>query len=145
MGIVGIGHTRFGNSSEYDLADVLAYAALSFFPYDLLVSWREQSAKLSHPGLSAFVVAGSCGGVVGCSVKLVTEVAIAAPVGALLGLSFARVRIASAFALNGVPTGVLLTAGVAARAVGLAAWVVGLAGGSAVEAAALVAKVSERM
>ena len=27
VGIVGIGHTRFGNSSEYDLADVLAYAA----------------------------------------------------------------------------------------------------------------------
>jgi acetyl-CoA C-acetyltransferase len=27
VGIVGIGHTRFGNSSEYDLGDVLAYAA----------------------------------------------------------------------------------------------------------------------
>ncbi len=27
VGIVGIGHTRFGNSSEYDLADMLAYAA----------------------------------------------------------------------------------------------------------------------
>lgn len=27
VGIVGIGHTKFGNSSEYDLADVLAYAA----------------------------------------------------------------------------------------------------------------------
>lgn len=27
VGIVGIGHTRFGNSSEYDLADVLAFAA----------------------------------------------------------------------------------------------------------------------
>jgi len=27
IGIVGIGHTRFGNSSEYDLADVMAYAA----------------------------------------------------------------------------------------------------------------------
>jgi len=27
VGIVGIGHTRFGNSSEYDLADVLSYAA----------------------------------------------------------------------------------------------------------------------
>ncbi len=27
VGIVGIGHTRFGNSSEYDLADVMAYAA----------------------------------------------------------------------------------------------------------------------
>lgn len=27
VGIVGVGHTRFGNSSEYDLADVLAYAA----------------------------------------------------------------------------------------------------------------------
>jgi acetyl-CoA C-acetyltransferase len=28
VGIVGIGHTRFGNSSEYDLADVMAYAAI---------------------------------------------------------------------------------------------------------------------
>jgi acetyl-CoA C-acetyltransferase len=27
VGIVGIGHTRFGNSSEYDLADIMAYAA----------------------------------------------------------------------------------------------------------------------
>lgn len=27
VGIVGIGHTIFGNSSEYDLSDVLAYAA----------------------------------------------------------------------------------------------------------------------
>jgi acetyl-CoA C-acetyltransferase len=27
VGIVGIGHTRFGNSSEYDLTDVMAYAA----------------------------------------------------------------------------------------------------------------------
>ncbi len=27
IGIVGVGHTRFGNSSEYDLADVMAYAA----------------------------------------------------------------------------------------------------------------------
>lgn len=27
VGIVGIGHTRFGNSSEYDLADVMAYAS----------------------------------------------------------------------------------------------------------------------
>ncbi len=27
VGIVGIGHTRFGNSSEYDLSDVLSYAA----------------------------------------------------------------------------------------------------------------------
>lgn len=27
VGIVGIGHTRFGNSSEYDLGDLLAYAA----------------------------------------------------------------------------------------------------------------------
>ena len=27
VGIVGVGHTRFGNSSEYDLADVMAYAA----------------------------------------------------------------------------------------------------------------------
>ncbi|MDT4761655.1 thiolase C-terminal domain-containing protein [Sphaerochaeta sp. PS] len=27
VGIVGIGHTKFGNSSEYDLSDVLSYAA----------------------------------------------------------------------------------------------------------------------
>ena len=27
VGIVGIGHTRFGNSSEYDLCDVLSFAA----------------------------------------------------------------------------------------------------------------------
>jgi len=27
IGIVGVGHTRFGNSADYDLADVMAYAA----------------------------------------------------------------------------------------------------------------------
>ena len=31
IGIVGIGHCRFGNSSEYDLVDVIAYSANDAF------------------------------------------------------------------------------------------------------------------
>ena len=31
VGIVGIGHCRFGNSSDYDLVDVIAYAANAAF------------------------------------------------------------------------------------------------------------------
>jgi VanZ family protein len=89
---------------------VLAYAALSFFPYDLLVSSREVAAKLANPGLSAFVVAGACGGAVGCAVKLGVEVAIAAPLGALLGLAFPRLRAGSAFAL-GLAVGAVIEAG----------------------------------
>ena len=31
VGIVGIGHCRFGNSSDYDLVDVIAYSANDAF------------------------------------------------------------------------------------------------------------------
>jgi acetyl-CoA acetyltransferase len=31
IGIVGIGHCRFGNSSDYDLVDVIAYSANEAF------------------------------------------------------------------------------------------------------------------
>lgn len=86
---------------------VLAYAALTFFPYDLLVSTRELGAKLANPGQVGLVVAGSCGGFVGCSVKLGAEAVIAAPLGALLGLAFPALRAGAALAL-GAAVGVVI-------------------------------------
>lgn len=79
---------------------LLAYGALSFFPYDLLVSTKELSDKLADPTRSAWLLSGSCGGVVGCSVKLGAEVALAAPLGALLGFVFHTMRVPTAFAVG---------------------------------------------
>jgi VanZ family protein len=89
---------------------VLAYLALAFFPFDLLVSTRELTAKLANPGQSAGVFAGSCGGFVGCSAKLAVEVVMAAPLGALLGLAFPKLRMGTAFVL-GLLTGALIEVG----------------------------------
>ncbi len=75
---------------------VLAYVALTFFPFDFLVSSSELAAKLANPGQVAPVVAGSCGGFVGCSVKLAAEAVVAAPLGALLGLAFPALRLGTA-------------------------------------------------
>lgn len=79
---------------------VLAYLVLAFFPFDLLVSTRELTSKLANQGQSAIVFAGSCGGVVGCSAKLAVEVVMAAPLGALLGLAFPKLRVGAAFVLG---------------------------------------------
>lgn len=86
---------------------VLAYAALTFFPYDVLVSSNEVAAKLANPGQVAPVVAGTCGGVVGCSVKLAAEAIVAAPLGALLGLAFPALRLGTAVAW-GMAAGVVI-------------------------------------
>ena len=37
VGIVGVGHTRFGNSSEYDLADIMAYAETDALIEDVFI------------------------------------------------------------------------------------------------------------
>jgi VanZ family protein len=89
---------------------VLAYAALSFFPYDVLVSSAELAEKMSNPARSGFVFAGSCGGALVCSVKLITEVALAAPLGALLGLAFPALGIGGALML-GLAAGLAIEVG----------------------------------
>ncbi len=78
----------------------IGYLAYSLFPFDFLVSTAELQAKLTQSGRAAWLLADSCGGVVGCSVKLAAEIALAAPLGALAGLAFARLRVRSAFAIG---------------------------------------------
>ena len=76
----------------------LAYGALALFPFDLLVSAQELTAKLANPGLVGWGVAGGCGGALGCSLRLGVEAAAVMPLGALLALVFVRLRVVSAFA-----------------------------------------------
>lgn len=75
----------------------IAYLGYSLFPFDFLISAAELREKLSHSDRAAFLIAGSCGGVIGCTVKLTAEIALAAPLGALAGLAFAGLRTRSAF------------------------------------------------
>ncbi len=78
----------------------IAYLAYSLFPFDFLVSSAELHAKLTQSGRTAWLFAESCGGVVGCSVKLGAEIALAAPLGALAGLAFPKLRAGSAFGIG---------------------------------------------
>ena len=65
---------------------VIAYLALSLFPFDFLVSAAEIAEKLGNPDRMALFVTASCGGVFSCSGKLLSEVLIAAPLGVFLGI-----------------------------------------------------------
>ena len=78
----------------------IAYVAYALFPFDFLLSTAELRAKLTESGRAAWLLADSCGGVVGCSVKLSAEIALAAPLGALAGLAFARLGVGAAFAIG---------------------------------------------
>ncbi len=89
---------------------VLAYFALAFFPFDLLVSRQELADKLADPTRVAWGVAGSCGGALVCTVKLGTELLIAAPIGALLALALPRLGLGAAIAV-GLALGAVVEAG----------------------------------
>lgn len=65
---------------------VIAYLALSLFPFDFLVSATEIAEKLGNPDRIALFVTASCGGIFSCSGKLLSEVLIAAPLGVFLGI-----------------------------------------------------------
>jgi len=65
---------------------VLAYLALSLFPFDFLVSAREISAKVAGDLGPAWMFSSSCGGAVRCTAKLFAEIALAAPLGVFLGM-----------------------------------------------------------
>jgi VanZ family protein len=78
----------------------IGYLAYSLFPFDFLVTAAEWRAKLAQTGHLGWLLAGSCGGAVNCSVKLGAEVMLAAPLGALLGLAFPRIGFRFAFLLG---------------------------------------------
>jgi len=115
---------------------LIAYLAISLFPYDFLVSRAELADKLASPGAWAPLVAGSCGDTLHCGVKLLAEVLVAAPLGFLLRMASpgrSSLGLASAFAWGAlwglaieglqlfVASGVTQGISVLTRAVG-AAW-----------------------
>jgi glycopeptide antibiotics resistance protein len=69
---------------------VLAYIALSLFPYDFTVSGQVLAAKLAN-GRASWLWA-ACGGGFICLVKLIAEVVAVMPIGALLGMLFRQDR-----------------------------------------------------
>jgi VanZ family protein len=76
----------------------LAYLAYSLFPFDFLVSASELGAKFAHSERFAFIAAGSCGSALGCSVRLVAEVLLAVPLGALAARAFPQLGVGVALA-----------------------------------------------
>lgn len=68
---------------------VLAYAALSLFPYDFLLTYEEWQAHLASDKVGWLFVP-SCGG--GCVWKLIPEVLVFAPIGILGVLAFAKMQ-----------------------------------------------------
>jgi len=62
---------------------VLGYLFISFFPYDFITSFSELENKLSQ-GNDAFFISDSCGGAVRCSSKLISEIALAIPLGIVI-------------------------------------------------------------
>jgi VanZ family protein len=87
----------------------IAYLAYSLFPYDFLVSAAELQQKLASSGLAAFTAAESCGPMLGCATKLVVEIAVAAPLGALLGRAFPALGVRAAL-ISGLALGLAIEA-----------------------------------
>ena len=87
----------------------LAYVAYGLFPFDFLISSAELQAKFNESGRTAWLLADSCGGVLGCSVKLGAEIALAAPLGALAGLAMPRLGAGAAFGM-GIGLGIAIEA-----------------------------------
>jgi VanZ family protein/O-antigen ligase len=63
---------------------ILAYLGLSLFPFDFLLTPGEIQWKLDSSGYDLLFVSGSCTGALRCGVKLMAEVAAAAPLGVLV-------------------------------------------------------------
>jgi VanZ family protein len=88
---------------------LIGYFALSFFPYDFLVSWPEFLAKLAAHRDSLFVSAGSCDSGLRCAAKLLAEVVAVLPLGLLIGMRFrGGARALSVALLSGAAFGVVI-------------------------------------
>ena len=66
---------------------VIGYLFISFFPYDFTTSYPELEHKLAK-GKDAFFISDSCGSMVRCTSKLISEIALAIPLGVLLSAVF---------------------------------------------------------
>ena len=69
---------------------VLAYATLSLFPYDFLVSAQEFSAKLVGDKYGLLLAPGACDRLSICTAKLVAEIIVVIPLGVLLGMALGK-------------------------------------------------------
>src|SRR5262249_6357645 len=69
---------------------VLAYLALSFFPYDFLVSMKEFSDKLASGNYGLLMAPRTCDQLAICASKLIAEVVVVVPLGVLLGMALGR-------------------------------------------------------
>lgn len=65
----------------------LAYLAFSLFPYDFLLSAQDLAQKLGSDQYHLLIAASSCVSLPLCGVKLAAEVAAAAPLGVLMGIT----------------------------------------------------------
>lgn len=65
---------------------LLSYLAISFFPYDFLVSWSELAAKLATHRDSVVISSNSCASAVRCAAKLGLEILAVVPLGILVGM-----------------------------------------------------------
>ncbi len=91
---------------------VLAYLALSLFPYDFLVSAQELAEKFARGGYGFVVASGTCGSVSACAGKMLAEIVAVVPLGVLLGMSLGR-RAPNAYAIaafTGVALGLAIEA-----------------------------------
>ena len=65
---------------------LVGYLAVSFFPYDFLVSWSELAAKLASHRDGFFISPQSCASAVRCVAKVGYEVMAVVPLGVLIGM-----------------------------------------------------------
>ncbi len=66
---------------------ILGYLFISFFPYDFITSYTELANKLAK-GNDALFISNSCGGIVRCTSKLISEIALTIPLGILVSAVF---------------------------------------------------------
>ncbi|MGE5027575.1 MAG: VanZ family protein, partial [Betaproteobacteria bacterium] len=65
----------------------MAYLAFSLFPYDFLLSSQDLAQKLVSDQYHLLVAPSSCTSLLLCGIKLAAEVAAAAPLGVLMGMT----------------------------------------------------------
>lgn len=72
------------------VAYVLAYLALSLFPYDFLVSVQEFSEKFAGGGHGLLLASGTCDRLSICAGKLIAELIAVVPLGVLFGMAIGK-------------------------------------------------------
>ena len=118
---------RFVSGSTHSLRAVLglyviAYAGLSLFPYDFLISAQELAGKLDKPGSISLGPGLSCGPAFTCGVKLFVEAVLMIPFGLLLALGLREhvTRRQAPGLSSGVALGAVIGVGIEAAQIVLA-------------------------